>query len=87
MNKHSPFYTLYSYYLNRLYEVRNKTVASGKSEKINKRRSTFILDSRVPMIKEDNEFQLENKRQLKFEIQIIYNFSSSTFTSPQTFEI
>ena len=29
-NKHSPIYTLYLYYLNRLYEVRNKAVAPEK---------------------------------------------------------
>ena len=29
-NKHSVIYTLYFYYLNRLYEVRNKAVAPGK---------------------------------------------------------
>ena len=27
--KGSPIYTLYLYYLNRLYEVQNKTIASG----------------------------------------------------------
>ena len=32
-NKHSPIYTLYLYYLNRLYEVRNKAVAPGKKSK------------------------------------------------------
>ena len=46
-NKRSPIYSLYLYYLNRLYEVRNKAVAPGKKSKINKRRGTFIPDSRV----------------------------------------
>ena len=46
-NKCSPIYTLYFYYLNRLYEVRNKAKAPGKKSKIDKRRGTFILDSRV----------------------------------------
>ena len=32
-NKRSPIFTLYSYYLNRLYEVRNKAVAPGKKSK------------------------------------------------------
>ena len=32
-NKRSPIYTLYFYYLNRLYEVRNKAVAPGKKSK------------------------------------------------------
>ena len=32
-NKRSPIYTLYGYYLNRLYEVRNKAVAPGKKSK------------------------------------------------------
>ena len=32
-NKHSPIYTLYLYYLNRLYEVWNKAVAPGKKSK------------------------------------------------------
>ena len=32
-NKRSPIYTLYLYYLNRLYEVRNKAVAPGKKSK------------------------------------------------------
>ena len=32
-NKHSPIYTLYLYYLNRLYGVRNKAVAPGKKSK------------------------------------------------------
>ena len=36
-NKRSPIYTLCLYHLNRLYEVRNKTVAPEKSQKINKR--------------------------------------------------
>ena len=32
-NKRSPIYTLYLYYLNRLYGVRNKAVAPGKKSK------------------------------------------------------
>ena len=32
-NKRSPIYTLFLYYLNRLYEVRNKAVAPGKKSK------------------------------------------------------
>ena len=32
-NKRSSIYTLYLYYLNRLYEVRNKAVAPGKKSK------------------------------------------------------
>ena len=32
-NKRSSTYTLYFYYLNRLYEVRNKAVAPGKKSK------------------------------------------------------
>ena len=32
-NKRSPTYTLYLYYLNRLYGVRNKAVAPGKKSK------------------------------------------------------
>ena len=32
-NKRIPIYTLYVYYLNRLYEVRNKAVAPGKKSK------------------------------------------------------
>ena len=32
-NKRSPIYTLYLYYLNRLYEVRNKVIAPGKKSK------------------------------------------------------
>ena len=32
-NKCSPIYTLYLYYLNRLYEVRNKAIALGKKSK------------------------------------------------------
>ena len=32
-NKHSPIYTLFIYYLNRLYEVRNKAIAPGKKSK------------------------------------------------------
>ena len=32
-NKHSPIYTLYLYYSNRLYEVRNKAVDPGKKSK------------------------------------------------------
>ena len=34
-------------YTTRLYGVRNKAVAPGKSQKINKRRAMFIPDSRV----------------------------------------
>ena len=44
-NKHSPIYTLYLNYLNRLYEVQNKAIAPGKKSK--KRKGTFIPDSRV----------------------------------------
>ena len=33
-NYRSPIFTLYLYYLNRLYEVRNKAVAPGKKSKI-----------------------------------------------------
>ena len=43
-NKRSPIYTLYMLLK---YEVRNKAVAPGKSQEINKRRGTFIPDSRV----------------------------------------
>ena len=32
-NKRSPIYTLYLYYLNRLYDVRNKAVAPRKKSK------------------------------------------------------
>ena len=32
-NKRIPIYTLYLYYLNRLYGVRNKAVAPGKKSK------------------------------------------------------
>ena len=32
-NKRSPIYTLYLYYLNSLYEVRNKAIAPGKKSK------------------------------------------------------
>ena len=32
-NKRSPIYTLYFYYLNTLYEVRNKAVAPEKKSK------------------------------------------------------
>ena len=47
-NKHSTIYILYLYHLNRLYEVRNKAVAPAKKvKKINKRRGTFIPDSRA----------------------------------------
>ena len=36
--------------LNRLYEVRNKAVAPGKSQKIIKRRGMIIPDSRVSIL-------------------------------------
>ena len=32
-NKHSPIFTLYLYYLDRLYGVRDKTIAPGKKSK------------------------------------------------------
>ena len=32
-NKRSPIFTLYLYYLSRLYEVQNKGVAPGKKSK------------------------------------------------------
>ena len=47
-NKRSPIFTLHLYYLNRLYEVPNKAVVRGKSQKIiSKHRGMFIPDSRV----------------------------------------